>query len=245
MSHQILSKLEVNILNSKAKPDFVSNFVLKNRIPAIVASPEFVAPLAAQRAVRRGSYKIICALDFPAGGNFAMDKIWRANPDLVEADGFDILVSVGRSEIETGNEMKAIYEFLKQNKPMVEIRWCLRMNGLPDEAVKALQHVRKYSPTFIRTDQHLDLQNLDAEKHKANIELIKKHAPFPIKVSGNVDLETIKALQDVTQVKRFDVSFEQAETIARESSDVVRPTALPKQNDKPAVKNSGTPRIRI
>lgn len=240
---QILSKLELNILDAKTKPEYVSDFVLKNRIPAIVASPEYVAQLSAQRAVRRGQYKIICALDFPRGENFSMDKVWRSNPDLVEADGFDILVSIKRSEIEIGNEMKALYEFLKMNKPMSEIRWCLRMHTAPEESLKIIKHIKNYSPTFVRVDPHLSLPKLGVKKHKDHLKTVSELTPFPIKVSGNVDLSLIEKL---TKAKRFDVSLEQAEAIVKALpyTPATQPASFPKSN-VPAVKKGKFNRIRI
>ena len=242
--NQILSKLELNVLDARTKPEYVSDFVLKNRIPAIVASPEYVAQLSAQRAVRRGQYKIICALDFPRGDNFSMDKVWRSNPDLVEADGFDILVSSGRSEIEVGNEMKALYEFLKMNKRQAEIRWCLRMHSAPEESLKAIKHIKSFSPTFVRVDPHLELQSLSLDDHKKGIKIISDLTPFPIKVSGNVDVALIEELSKERGVKRFDVSLEQAEAIVKAAPGSVAPAAFPK-NNTPAVKKGNFNRIRI
>jgi hypothetical protein len=242
--NQILSKLELNILDAKTKPEYVSDFVLKNRIPVIVASPEYIAQLSAQRAVRRGQYKLVCALDFTRGDNFALDKIWRSNPDLVEADGFDILISVHRSEIEIGNEMKALYEFIKMNKPMTEVRWCLRMHSLPEEGLKVLKHTKSFSPTFIRVDPHLMLPNLTLEDHKTKIKIISEHTPFPIKVSGNITLEIIEELLKERGVKRFDVSLEQAEVIVKTLPQATNPASFPKSN-VPAVKKGKFNRIRL
>lgn len=214
MKFQITGKLEVNLLDSKTNPVFVSEFLIKNRIPAVVVSPEYVTQLVLHRASRRGQYKIICALDFPKGGKFALDKIYHANPDLASADGFEILLTRARTGIESKNEMKALFGFLRMNNSLAEIRWCLGALTRSDEdTVSILKNMGGFPPSFVRIDSHLETPRATIEKHQSLIELFREHVPYPIKVSGNVDLETIQTLKGV---KRFDVSIEQAEALVRE-----------------------------
>ncbi len=243
---QILNSLELNVLDARTNPEYVSDFVFKNKIPVIVASPDYIAQLSAQRGVRRGKYRIICALDFPRGESFSMDKVWRANPDLVEADGFDVLVSTNRTEVEIGNEMKAIYGFLKMNKPTAEVRWCLRMHSAPDESLKAIGYIKNYSPTFVRIDPRLEFQNITEEDYKKRIKIISDLTPFSIKVSGNVNLKLIEELSKERGVKRFDVSLEQAEAIVKAlpNTAFAHPASFPKSAG-PAVKKGNFNRIRI
>ena len=121
MNPQITSKLEINLLDATTTPQIASDFAIKYRIPAIVCSPEYVSPLLIHRAMMGGGYKIIAALDFPKGANYAMDKLFRANPEFVGADGFEILLSAGKTEIASKNEMKAIHSYLKANRPISDI----------------------------------------------------------------------------------------------------------------------------
>lgn len=254
MSFQITSKIEINLLNTKTSSQHASQFAIKQKIPAIVASPEYIAPLAAHRAVMNGGYKLICALDFPKGSNFAMDKLFRANPDFIAADGFDILLSSGRSEVELRNEMKSIYEYLKNNRPLCDIRWCLNMHRSTSEVEGILKNMKKFPPSFVRVDPHLDIPNVDIDKLKKHVDFIKEHVPFPIKLSGNIALETLEAFKDNPAVKRFDVSMQQADQIIYN----LKLSSQPKQDNKakqddeskmpdnkgPAVKKIG-PRINI
>lgn len=215
MKFQITSKLEVNLLDSTKNAEFVSDFLVKNRIPVIVASPEYIAHLVAYRAARRGQYKIICALDFPGGTNFAMDKIYRSNRDLASADGYDILLTNRRNEIESNNEMKTLHSFFKMNNSFVDIRWCLgALTRSDNDITKILASVKKYPPSYIRTDNHLVTHLATLEKHKEIVAKISEAVPFPIKVSGNIDLEMIQALSG--SVSRFDVSIDQAASIIKE-----------------------------
>jgi hypothetical protein len=249
MSFQVTSKLEVNLLNTKTSPQIASDFAIKNRVPAIVAAPEYVAPLIAHRSMMGGGYKIICALDFPKGSNFAMDKLFRANPDFVAADGYDILLSTGRSAIESRNEMKAIHSYLKANRPLCDIRWCLRMHApdATDEVIGILKNMSKHPPSFVRVDPHLDTPNSDLDKLLAHVALIKEHVPYPIKIGGNVTPEVMKAFEEERTAKRFDVSMDQAVAILNELKAGVKTNApVPESEPQkgPAVKNTG-PKIKI
>lgn len=215
MSLQATTRFEINLLNAKTKPQYVCEFARKHKIPALVASPEYIAPLIAYRAMSSSGFKIICALDFFKGDNFAMDKLFRSNPDFVAADGFDILLSPGRSEVESKNEMKSIYEYLKANRPLSEIRWVLNMHKSTDEVVGILKNMKNFPPSFVRVDPHLELPKIDIATFKEQISLIREHVPYPIKIGGNIDLAVYNEFKDDRNVKRFDVSMDQMETIVR------------------------------
>jgi hypothetical protein len=249
MSFQIANQLEVNLLSANTKPEYVSEFVLKNRIPTIVAYPEYIAPLVAHRAIRNGPYKIICAIDFPAGSNFAMDKIFRSNPDFVGADGYDFLLSTNRTDIELYNEMMAIFRFIKGNRPMSQIRWALKMHTHKSQGLSALKHMKKVPPAFVRLNSELEVPKLGVTKHREYIKLASKQIPYPIKVCGNVDLTLIEKLTGEANVKRFDVSLDQAEAIIRELSNrstAPRTPPTAPQPQGPAVKKVGNiGRIRL
>lgn len=219
MKFQVTGKLEINLLNSKTDPGFVSDFLVKNRVPTVISAPEYIAQLITHRAARRGQYKIICALDFPVGNKFALDKIYHAHPDLAAADGYEILLTRGRSGIESRNEMKALYEFLKMNNAMLDVRWCLdALTRRDEETISILKNMTGFPPSFVRIDSNLVTPKASIEEHRRLIDLVREHVPFPVKVCGNVNLKTIEALDDV---KKFDVSLEQAEALVKEVEKVV------------------------
>ena len=251
MSSQITSKLEINLLDATTTPLHVSEFAIKHKIPTIVASPEYIAPLVAHRAMMGGNYKIISALDFPKGKNYAMDKIFRSNPDFVAADGFEILLSAGKTEIQSRNEMKAIHGYLKANRPLSEIRWVLRMNtSEAEEAIGILKNMGAFAPSYVRVDPHLVTPRATIEALQEQATIVAEGVPFPIKISGNVTAEVLEAFKDEKKfkgVKRFDVSMKQAEAIVQ-ILKIVAQEARPdvKRQTGPAVKRVGnTKRIRI
>lgn len=224
MKFQVTSRLELNLFKVRTNTEFVTNFAIKNRIPAIVTAPENLAALLAYREARRGQFKVICALDFPRGNNFAMDKIYRSDADFVAADGFEVLLSRNRTGVELRNEMKAIYEFLKMNVPHGEIRWCIGMSGRSEEEISSiLGSMSTFPPSFVRTDQDLVLpESVGPNEHSTRVDMVRSKVPFPIKVSGNINWETFKALKDNKFIKRFDVSVEQAESLLREIDQEMR-----------------------
>tara|TARA_R100001244_G_scaffold25113_2_gene25485 strand:+ start:132299 stop:133069 length:771 start_codon:yes stop_codon:yes gene_type:complete len=217
MKPQLTSKLELNLFNERTSADFVCDFAIKHRIPVIVALPEFIPQLLTRRMIRSGQFKIIAAIDFPKGANFAMDKIYRSNVDFAAADGFEILLSPGRTQIETRNEMKTIYEFIKMNNALLEVRWCVNGATTTEEELEGiLKNMKVFPPSHLRIDSNLASPQIDLEKQTRLAEIVSDNVPFPIKVSGNVNLETMLALQGSKNVRRFDVSLKQAESLVRE-----------------------------
>jgi len=217
MKFQLTSRLELNLFDATTNPAFVSEFAIKHRIPTIVTAPEYLAPLMSHRLARGGQYKLIAAIDYPKGKNFAMDKLKRTHSDFVAADGFEILLSNNRTEIELRNEMRTLHSFLKMQNRMAEIRWCLGMGSRKQENTeRILKGLLKFPPSYIRTDHHLELPKIVAKDHLSHAELIRKYVPYPTKISGNVDYKTLKELKDNKLIRRFDVSLDQLKSILYE-----------------------------
>jgi hypothetical protein len=228
----VTTRLEVNIVRGKtASTDMasMSNFVIKYRVPTVVVDPQFVEQIMIERQRYRGSYKIICTVDFDNGKNYAMDKLRSIPKAALAVDGFDILVTAGKTDKESLNELKAISEFLKKAvDPLKEIRWTLGMRlRQTNDLLNVMKHLKTYPAAFIRTDHNLVAQNLTLEKHENDVKFIKSHVGTPIKVCGNVDVETIRSLRG--KVSRFDVSMTQAARILKKLSEapVVEPVAEP------------------
>lgn len=216
MKFQTTSKLELNIIKSATHPNAISDFAVRNRIPVIVSSPEFIGTLVQLRAIKNGQYRIVCAIDFPTGKSFAMDKLKNLSEDFYLADGYEILISPERTEVESRNEMRALHGFLKQINPLIEIRWCLGAHTRPEKAsLGALKGMSQYAPSYLRVEPHVRLPNVGIDEHKAFVEKAKELIPFPIKLSGNVDLDLIRAFEGDRQVKHFDVDIDQAVALVK------------------------------
>jgi len=221
MSLQITTKLELNMLTPQVDAMAVSNFAIKHRCPAIVIAPEFAPMMLTDRSAKNGQYKLVAAIDFPDGRNFCYDKFNTLDVMSLEVEAMDIMLTKGKTEIESKNETKAMVEFLRGSvNPLLDIRYVLGCYCNPWEDVeKFLKAAQSYPPNAIRIDQHLELPNVDVEKHLETIAKLRQHTPKPIKVSGNLDLRTIKKLLDVDKNLRFDVSMSQAVSIVKQSQN--------------------------
>ena len=106
MNYDITGKLEINVINNITNPVVASDFAFKYRCPAVVAKPEYVAQLMTIRAMQQGQYKFIAAIDFPAGKKFALYKFKGYNSNFLACDGYDILLTSVKNEVESRNEIK-------------------------------------------------------------------------------------------------------------------------------------------
>ena len=215
MLNSVTTKFEINILESNGNPIAAADFAQHNRCPAVVAHPNHLAQLMANRNAKRGQYLIIAALDFPAGKKFSTDKLFSAGSDISSAEGYDILLTPNKTQVESRNEMKALHEFLKQINPIVDIRWTLgAFTRDTKEIQNFLENMKVCAPKWIRVDQHLDLPNISLKDHNKIVKLIKKTFNRSIKLSGNVDLKLVKKYRNKDNI-RFDVTMEQAVTIVK------------------------------
>lgn len=197
----------------------VSDFAIRHRCPAIVIAPEFAPMMLTDRSAKNGQYKLIAAIDFPNGKNFCYDKFKTLDIMSLEVDGMDILLTKGRTEVESKNEAKALGEFLRGSiNPTLDIRYVLGCycNQWSD-VEKFLKAAKVHTPNAIRIDQHLELPNIEFKNHKRAISKIRQFTSRPLKISGNIDLTTIERLIDVDRNLRFDVSISQAIAIINQT----------------------------
>lgn len=220
---QISTKLEINLLrNMKFQPGThdLSSFVIKNRVPAVVAEPEHIEILVTDRA-RFGpksalSYKIICAVEFWDDKKYALEKVRDLPQSALMADGFEVLLTPGRADKEALNELRGLTEFFR-TLGQKEIRWALALRTKPPTAYH-LEHMKKWPASFIRTDINLVSPSASIEVHAADIGLIKSMLATPVKICGDLDFGTISALMG--EAARFDVSLDQARRILKTAKDV-------------------------
>jgi hypothetical protein len=224
MMLQLTTKMEINVTARTLAADIgqLSTFIIKNRIPAVVTDSQFLETLTLDRLKFGGgrtgrlAYKIICAVDFPRGKAYALEKLRNLPENVVFlADGFDILLTGGRTDKEVLNELRGLSEFLKKIDPTKELRWtlgCCTRNRV--EIKKMLTNMVKYPGSFIRTDQNLESQ-VSVDDHLSDIEFIRKVIATPVKVSGNVDYNTMQVLAG--SAERFDVTLAKARTILKEA----------------------------
>jgi hypothetical protein len=216
----ITTKLEVNINPGPTLVTDVtglSTFLIKYRIPTLVTDPLYLMNMLIEKEKIVAPFRVICTMDFDRGNRYGLDKLRPLPNEMKMADGYDILLSPGRTDKETLNEIRVLHEFIKQViAPIKEIRWTLGLRTRTQESVKyILAHIKEHPANFIRTNVALDSSNQTLEKHLEDIEMIKKNCPTPIIISGGVNLKIIRELSG--KVARFDVSVTQAKQIVNEA----------------------------
>lgn len=213
---EVTTRLEVNLPEKVTTPtDFVSlsQLLVKHRVPALVVAPQFIESAIIERQKVNGSFSIICSVDFARGNLYAMEKL-RPLPKVVQAvNGFDILVSPGRTDKESLNELKTIKHFIQSvYGQMTQIRWTIGLSTREIEDVQnVLPHLSKFPVSYIRTDNNLVVPGVDVEVHRASVQVIREFVPTPIKISGNVTFGVIKEMRQ--DVARFDVNVSQFKQI--------------------------------
>lgn len=213
--HHITGRLEINALDYKTQIPKIGEFAAQQRCPAIVALPQFVPALIAGRTGKTSFYKIIAAIDFPEGGNFAMQKVRDMGEDAFAADGFEVLCSVNRSAAEIYNEVKSVTEFLRSMNQVAEIRWVIPYNAPADKINDYYNAFKKPQVTQIRFGQHLSTQLVHTGHYKGQLESLRRSLSNQVKLGGNITREVVDAFIADKSV-RFDVSYQQALNLLKE-----------------------------
>jgi hypothetical protein len=173
------------------------------------------------RSAKNGQFKIVTAVDFPRGQNYALDKFKSMEPVALSVDGMDILLTPGRTQIETSNEMKAMSDFVKGAvNPLVGIRYVVGCYSGKWKDVERIVELTKQNPSeIIRMDQNLRPPNVNTKKHIDMMNLLKNITPKVLKVSGNVGLSTIEEVLKIDNRTIFDVDIRQAIEIVNQIKD--------------------------
>jgi len=207
----LLSRLEVNVgLGSDVSR--LSSFAIKNRIPAIVVPPELVTSAIMLRQGYLNKFRVICTVDFPEGRCFAGEKVGVLPSGALNADGFEILLSSGRTDKECENELSELYRFFRKDLAGKELRYCLNLHGRKfEDIIKFFKHFKKFPPDFLRTNVDLRLQRFKDKDHADAIRMIRERSGVPIKLCGNVSPDTVINFQG--KVARYDVGFDAAQRV--------------------------------
>lgn len=214
----IFNRLELDVMQANELKESVE-LAYKHNFPAIVVHPGLASDAHRARGTVRGRFKIITPVDWPKGDNFGSIKFRGLSMDAIEADGFEIMLTGGKSEGDTRNEAKALTEFIKrQLSDDTEVRFVLG-TYMRDEAniinlCRGLLHVR--TPTVVRLDTQLKLQvsKANTEEHNRLVTLIQSIVNVPVKVVGNVS--GVRSVTGCQNAARYGVNLLQARTIIKE-----------------------------
>jgi 4-hydroxy-3-methylbut-2-en-1-yl diphosphate synthase IspG/GcpE len=213
-------RLEIDVMQANELQTAI-DLACKHQMPAMVIHQQLVSEAVMMRIRRKGRFKIIVPIDWPKGENFSMLKMRGLTKQALAAEGFEILLTGGKSEAETHNEAVALSEFVSQNiSSASEVRFVLGAQmRTEDETLKmcrGLVGVRQ--PTYIRVDHHLKVQ-VTKGSHEAQAALaarIKEVIGFPLKACGNYT--TAKSVASCPWASRVAVSLTQAQQIIKDLS---------------------------
>lgn len=222
MLNALTTKLEVDVMQ-QADLDGAMQQAIIHRLPAIVIHPLLVAPALSTRIKRRGQFKIIATIDWPRGESYGMTKLRGMTKEMLEVDGYEIMMTGGKTEIENRNEAKTLADFIRQRiNPRLEVRFVLGCATRPEaETVRmAAAMAGVQAPALIRTDIALKAQVTKANQkvHTATVQALRAACSVPIKVSGNID--SVRIIAGLTAMERgpqrFAVSPQQLAAIIKD-----------------------------
>lgn len=218
MNGAVINKLEIDVMQINEILE-ATEIALKYKLPALVVHPGLSSEAIIARDRAGGKFNIITPIDWPKGEIFGMNKMRGLYTDNLEADGFEILLTPDKLELETRNEAKLLTDFIKQRiAEDKEVRFVLGTATRSELNIltmcKGLLTVR--TPAYIRTDTNLKTQvnKANTEEHNRLIELVRTVIRVPMKISGN--LNNLKAVISVPAAARYGVSVTQAKTIIKE-----------------------------
>jgi hypothetical protein len=218
MNGAVINKLEIDVMNLNEVTE-ASQYALKYKLPALVVHPGLSSEAIIARDRAGGKYQIITPIDWPKGETFGMNKMRGLYTDNLESDGFEIMLTPDKLELETRNEAKVLTDFIKTRiAEDKEVRFVLGTVSRTEDNVltmcRGLLTVR--TPAYIRTDNNLKTQvsKANTDEHNRVMELVRSVIRVPMKVSGN--LNNLKSVVSIPSASRYGVSLAQAKTIIKE-----------------------------
>jgi hypothetical protein len=232
----LTTKLEIDVLQANEMQE-AFKLASEHQMPAVVVHPNLTATAILMRGQRRGVFKIITPVDWPKGETYGLNKLRGMSQDNFASDGFEIMVSGGRSPQEAINEVRVITDFIRRHvsptsqiAPKKEIRFVLGCFMRDEAEVLAIAAAMRdiQAPAMVRIDHHLKVQTAkaNAKTHCALMEKIRKECATPIKLCGNIDSIRIIAsclgnmasgsAESSVGADRFAVSLSQMRTIIQE-----------------------------
>lgn len=221
MVGSILRKLEIDVMQVNELME-ASELTMKYRLPAMVVHPNLASEALMARMKVRGQYQLIIPIDWPKGENFGNVKFRGISKQALEADGYEIMVTPGKSSSDTKKEILILTKFVRDYLgEFVDVRFVLgNLTREKEEIVRMCESIICVrNPALIRSDTVLKIQ-----QNKANADV---HSDFvntvgssglqcPLKLSGNMN--NLKSIASAPQVHRYAVNIAQAKTIIKEYS---------------------------
>ena len=221
MAGSILRKLEIDVMQVNELME-ASELTKKYSLPALVVHQNLANEALLARMKVSGQYQLIIPIDWPKGENFGNVKFRGVSKQALEADGYEIMLTPGKSNSDTKNEATTLTKFVKDYLgEFVDVRFVLGNLTREKEEISrfcdSLLGIKK--PALIRSDTVLKIQQnkANADVHSDFIGIVSsKGLSCPIKLSGNMN--NLKSIASAPQAYRYAVNIAQAKTIIKEYS---------------------------
>lgn len=193
-----------------------SELAVKYNIPSLVVNNSIIPEAFTHRARVNGRYNIISPIDWPKGENWLTSKFNNVGVDVLEADGFEILLTPNKSETESRNEASSLTSLIRDRiSPTAEIRFVLGPYKENDTPPHFSSFTKIPTPSIVRNSTLTKAQSgvYNFDTHSIFVSNINNVIRVPLKISGNVCMRCISSMVGVS---KFGVSLSQAKGLIRE-----------------------------
>lgn len=216
MNIAVFNRLEIDVAQINEIQE-ATQFAHKYKLPAMVIHPSIANEAMICRGKSGAKFKLIVAIDWPKGETYGFNKMRGLSTDVLELDGFEILLTPGKNKTETKNEANLITEFVKKHLgDSTEVRFILGVNSRSLENIQemctGLLGIR--TPAIIRNDimTKSQVSKANTTEHNRHINIVRNIIRVPYKVSGNI---TLRSMFEIP-ADRFAVNLMQAKNICKE-----------------------------
>lgn len=213
----LFPKIELDISNIGELRES-SQLAAKYNIPALIVSNNIISEAFTHRSRVNGKYKIFSPIDWPRGENYSIRKFDNMTADVLEADGFEILLTPNRTEIDTRNEALILTTLIRDRiSKNAEIRFVVGPYKETDVSPLFSGLTKIPTPSIVRNNTTTKVSNTicNLETHNSFVTEINRTVRVPLKISGNVDTRCIVSLNGVS---KFGVNLSQLKTLIRENN---------------------------
>lgn len=218
----ITTKIEIDVM-SASDVDEAFQLAAIHKCPAVVVHQQLLEQAIVMRARRNGRFKIIAPIDWPKGETYGITKLRGMTVEMMQADGYEIMLTGDKNSNENKNEAKTLTTFIREHiSPTHEIRFVLGAFTRPEKEILQICGTMTGipAPALLRTDHHLKMPatKANAKVHNQTVEAIRTVCGLPLKVSGNID--TVKTLAGCVSgehsANRVAVNLQQMQAIVKE-----------------------------
>jgi len=214
----VFNRLEIDVMQANELHD-ATNLAAKYKFPSLIIHPDLASEALMARGRAGGKFKLITPIDWPKGEIFGQTKLRGLSVDALDVEGFEILLTGGKTVQDTKNEINILTDFIKTHLgESIEVRFVLGTSIRNEDNIKAICEgfVGLRQPTYLRNDIHLKAQvsKANQEIHNNLMDLIRSIVRIPIKISGNIS--SLRTVAACNSANRFAVNLIQAKTIVKE-----------------------------